>query len=212
MKNTPEFSSKLKEKLTLPLPGKEAQYAMAHIGRSIIDVIPEAGTFRKAAVMMLIFPKECILHTVLIQRTADNYAHSRQVSFPGGGVEQQDQGELHLTALRETMEEIGIDVHHVEVVGQLSQIYIPISKNMVYPFIGLLNEAPTYQIDPKEVEYVIETPLSHLLDESTIKRKDLTIPGGLVLQNVPYFDIQEHTVWGATAMILSEFKALMCNE
>lgn len=203
-----EFIERINERLLSPLPGKEAQFKMAHLGRQIIDVTPEPGTFRQAAVLMLLFPKAGEPHTVFIQRTADNYAHSKQVGFPGGGHEEQDAGDLTKTALRETYEEIGVDSSKVEILSPLSQLYIPISKNMVFPYLGFMHEEPNFQIDPKEVEYCIEMPVSKLLDPTTIKSTEIRLPNGFVMPNVPYFDVQGHVVWGATAMILSEFVGL----
>jgi 8-oxo-dGTP pyrophosphatase MutT (NUDIX family) len=202
----------LRRSLAGPLPGREAQYRMAHYSRMgfkdlMLDELP--GNHRRSAVLALLFPENGEWHTVLMRRTAHNDAHSRQVSFPGGGVEPGDEGELSRTALREAHEELGIDPGRVELLGQLTELYIPVSNNLVFPFVGLTDVRPDFTPDPREVEEVLLAPLHFFWDPAYQKLADIPLPKGGLLREVPYFDVHGHLVWGATAMMLSELVAAM---
>jgi len=204
------FIHKLRERLHRPLPGENAQKKM--ISRQLSGSennrfkVPEHH--KKASVLALFYPKNNEWHLALMQRPESPYAHSRQVSFPGGGAEESDPDEAH-TALRETEEEFGIPKTNIEILGRLTQVYIPVSNYLVHPFIGFLNEEPEFYPDSAEVEEIIEVPLSQLLDPSNRKRKEIEIHGGLKLQDVPYFHLSEKVIWGATAMMLGELTELM---
>jgi hypothetical protein len=129
------------------------------------------------------------------------------VSFPGGRHEVGD-ADFGATALREAREEIGIEPSAVHALRPLTQLYIPPSRFLVYPFLATADERPDFEPDPKEVQFIIEVDLVLLLDDLISKTKQMTISSGLVTE-VPYFDIAGHEVWGATAMILSELKELI---
>ena len=129
--------------------------------------------------------------------------HSGQISLPGGRYEEDDIS-FQACALRETEEEIGVPRDKVQVIGQLSDLYVFASNFIVYPYVGLLDEYVTFIPDQREVERIIEVPVSYLIDAKTIKYTDLHLREG-TLRNVPYYDIDNEIVWGATAMILSEF-------
>ncbi len=194
--------------LNQPLPGEEAQFEMvsykrppAHQARKV-DPNP-----RLSAVLALLYPKDNALHTVLMLRPEYEGVHSAQVSFPGGRKEEADAS-LEITALREAREEVGIVPGDVQLLGQLTEVYIPPSRFLVTPYIGYVNYTPHFIPDAREVQAVIETPLSTLLNEAIVKRKDITLSNGFTL-NTPYFDVDGHVVWGATAMMLSEFKAIL---
>ncbi len=159
---------------------------------------------KKAAVMMLVYPKNSKTHLVLIQRNSYPGVHSSQIAFPGGKVEQEDAS-LSDTALRETKEEIGIFPHQIEVVRAFSQVYIPPSNFMVYPFFGYSRKELSFSPDPEEVAGIIEFPLDDFLDESNVVQKQMTTSYSKSIA-VPSFKIKEHYVWGATAMMLSELK------
>lgn len=206
-----EFILKLKERLLEPLPGIEAQLKMMNTGLRKND--PEmyrkaAENAKEACVLLLLFQKEGVWHTVLMQRPKTNYAHSKQISFPGGGLEDSDV-DLGAGALRETEEEFGIPRENITLIGRLSELYIPVSGYLVYPFVGYLTEAPTYTPDPKEVAEVIEVKIENLIDPSLRKLTNIETPNGLKLKNVPYFDLKDKVVWGATAMMLNEFSEIL---
>lgn len=205
------FISKLKERLLKPLPGIETQLKMMSTGLRNND--PDkyrkaAEDAKKACVLLLLFQKEGTWHTVLMQRPETAYAHSKQISFPGGGLEDFDV-DLAAGALRETEEEFGIPRENISVVGRLSQLYIPVSGYLVYPFVGYLAEAPSYTPDPNEVAEIIEVKVEDLINPSLRKLTTIETPNGLTLKDVPYFDLEGKIVWGATAMMLNEFSEIL---
>jgi 8-oxo-dGTP pyrophosphatase MutT (NUDIX family) len=205
------FILKLKERLLEPLPGIETQLKMMSTGLRNND--PDqyrkaAEDAKKACVLLLLFQKEGAWHTVLMQRPKTAYPHSKQISFPGGGLEDSD-ADLAAGALRETEEEFGIPRENISVVGRLSQLYIPVSGYLVYPFVGYLEEPPSYTPDPKEVAEIIEVKVEDLINPNLRKLTTIEIPNGQTLKEVPYFDLKGKVVWGATAMMLNEFAEML---
>ncbi|MEM9821734.1 MAG: CoA pyrophosphatase [Bacteroidota bacterium] len=202
----------LAQQLTLqlqqPLPGRSAQYKMAHAIRQKTFPVPDNA--RKACVVLLLYPKNGTTHIVLIERMPSKHKddrHSGQISFPGGKLEPDDPS-LKAGALRETEEEVGVPPEQIQILGALSQLYIPVSNFLVFPFVGYTDEAPHFIRQASEVKSIIETPLSLLLDPRTLQHTDIPIKEG-VLKGVPFFNVFGHTVWGATAMMLSEFLHLV---
>jgi 8-oxo-dGTP pyrophosphatase MutT (NUDIX family) len=192
--------------LTVALPSISAHIKMAPAERvatlqdnSYIDSQP-----RNSAVMMLFYPKEGKTHFVLIQRNSYPGVHSAQISFPGGKQEPEDIDLAH-TALRETYEEIGVMTREIEIIMPFTQLYIPPSNFLVYPFLAIAQKQPQFIPNPAEVEKIIEVPLASLLDDAIIVN---TAVNASYRNNitVPAFKIDNHIVWGATAMILSELK------
>lgn len=159
---------------------------------------------KQAAVMMLLYPKDSMTHLVLIQRNSYPGVHSSQIAFPGGKVELEDESYQH-TALRETHEEIGVEPHKINVIRPFSEVYIPPSNFMVYPYLGISEQELTFRPDPEEVAAIVEFPLCDFLNEkyAIIKQIDTAYSKSI---SVPGFQINEHYVWGATAMMLSELK------
>ncbi len=192
------FSNRLRQALTRPLPGEEGQMGMApeFRGEEIYS-----GDPKPAAVLILLFPHEENIGVVFIKRNEYNGPHSAQVSFPGGARETDDES-LEKTALRETFEELGIK-GKIQILGSMSPLHIPVSNFLVTPFVGWMDEHPVYQPDPTEVQYVIESSLSVLLNPDNIR-------SGKWKQNkrsidAPYYGVGEEKIWGATAMMLCEF-------
>lgn len=199
--------TKLRKRLKKPLPGISAQLKMMNsvMKQKAPDTYfnaPEDA--KKACVMVLLFKKEGVWHTVLMQRPESPYPHSKQVSLPGGKLEAIDAS-LEAGALRETEEEFGIPSDDIETIGRLSKLYIPVSDFLVHPFVGFLQKAPRYGIDYNEVEEIIEVKLEDLKNPLLRKEKNIQTFGGYTLKNTPYFDLNGKVVWGATAMMLSEF-------
>ena len=157
--------------------------------------------------MMLFYPKEDVAHLVLIVRNSYPGVHSSQIAFPGGKVEEADL-DLQETALRETFEEIGIPSDQINVVRSFSAIYIPPSNFLVYPFMGISTTELEFVLQEEEVAGIIEMPVSMLLDDSIIAHKILDTSYAKEI-TVPVFQIHDHTVWGATAMMLSELKDVL---
>lgn len=173
------------------------------------DTIPADA--RSSAVMVLLFPKEDLLHLLLIERTKDGRAHSGQIAFPGGRVEKTDKDFIS-AALRETREEVGIPSDEIEVLGALSSLYIPISNFNVFPFVGFTKEAASaYQLSQNEVASVWEVPI---LDLFASEHKIITdvIPSSRpdIVLRVPGYQLPNRPiVWGATAMMLSELETIL---
>lgn len=164
---------------------------------------PEAGTpLKKSGVLLLLYPHKGSIYLVFIKRAEYKGIHSGQISFPGGISAVGDISLAH-TALREAMEETGMPVRAAKIIGELTPMHIPISNTDVYPFVATCQRRPAFVHDPSEVQYLIETRIDDLLDPENSKTMIMLIVGKEV--EVPYFDIQNHHIWGATAMILSEF-------
>ena len=197
------FIKKIQTALEKDLPGEDAQFKMAHLSRKqASSIIPENA--KQAAVMLLLFPKNGVWNTVLIQRTTtDKDTHSGQVSFPGGKKETSDIS-LADCALRETFEEVGVPIKNIQLLGALTPLYIPVSNFHVFPFVGFLAEEPNWQAQQSEVSEVINIAIEHFFSDKN--KSTITIQTkGFSLENTPYFDVNGKTVWGATAMILNEF-------
>lgn len=162
-----------------------------------------AGSGRIAAVMILIYswPGNSDLTLVLTKRNANLSTHASQISFPGG---RQDRGEsLEQTALRETHEEIGIATSKIEILGKLNPVYIPPTDFLVTPFVGWHPGQPRFVRSEDEVEQIIKTPLEHLIKPSTLVVGDVPRSNGQTL-SVPFYQVDQHQVWGATAIMLGE--------
>lgn len=159
---------------------------------------------RISAVMMLLYPIGGVTHIVLIKRSSYPGAHSSQISFPGGKSEHFDKT-LAETALRETYEEVGAQPAAIEVIKPFSEVYISVSNFLVYPFMGISTTEPVFVPNPNEVFAVINLPLDVFLDDSIMVHTGMQTSYN---ENfvVPAFKFEEHIVWGATAMMLSELK------
>lgn len=159
---------------------------------------------RKAAVMMLLYPKNEQTHLALILRTAYKGVHSAQIAFPGGKVEVDDL-DLEHTAIRETHEEIGVHPKDITVIRAFTKVYIPPSNFMVYPFLGICTNELKFQLQDEEVAGIIELPLVDFLAESSTMK---TIMNTSYAENieVPGFKVKDYFIWGATAMMMSELK------
>lgn len=194
----------LRRRLQQPLPGQEAQFRMAHLGRELL--VPPPPDARLAGVMALFYPGNHPVdwHVVLIERVRKRGdRHSGQIGFPGGKYEPDDT-DLWSTALRETEEEVGVKQSAIEWLGALTPLYIPVSRFLVHPFVGVIDNRPLFRPQVSEVSSILEIPLTRLKDPAARKTTDLSIVSGPLLRNVPYYDLHGHIVWGATAMMLSE--------
>ena len=164
---------------------------------------------KKAAVLMLFYPKNEITHLALIVRNTYPGVHSSQIGFPGGKVELEDLDLMH-TALRETHEEVGVHPEKVTIIKPFSEIYIPPSNFLVYPFMGISHEELEFIPDLDEVKRVLEFPLSLFLDDTTISNVKMTTSYATDIE-VPAFMVEKYVVWGATAMMMSELKENIKN-
>ncbi len=198
MERTDGFISKLRQSLQKDLPGQESQFKMAPGAR----LENRHGFYQNAAVLILLYRNGDRWHIVLMRRPEYAGAHSNQVSLPGGKHESRDH-DLEATALRETHEELGIDDSAIRILGKLSKLHIPVSGIEVSPYVGTYPEKPFFKPDPSEVAYLIEVPISDLLSPENIREELRTLLNKPV--RVPYYQIEKEHIWGATAMILSEF-------
>ena len=156
---------------------------------------------RKSGVLILLFPEDDLIKTVVIKRPEYDGVHSGQIAFPGGRWEEGDQ-DLVDTALREAREEIGLDTSLVTITGQLTELFIPPSNSLVFPVIGYCDERPVMKPQASEVDKIICFPIFDLLKPDCCTTKTVTV--GNWTSEVPCYYIHNEIIWGATAMILSE--------
>ncbi|GAB1857214.1 CoA pyrophosphatase [Flavobacteriaceae bacterium MHTCC 0001] len=163
---------------------------------------------KRAGVLALFYPnaqhETCF---VLTLRKTYKGVHSAQVSFPGGKKEPTDN-HLEATAIRETFEEVGIPKENIQIIKALSKVYIPPSNFYVSPFWGFLNSVPHFTKQEDEVEEIIEVKLADLLNDNNLLQKQIQTSYNVAVE-VPTFQLNNFTVWGATAMMLSEIKDVL---
>lgn len=191
-------------KETLPATLAHAKMAPVERLEQLKNISYENLTAKKAAVMMLFYPKASQTHLVLIVRNSYPGVHSSQIAFPGGKVESYDLT-MADTALRETEEEIGVDKSSIEIIKEFTEIYIPPSNFLVSPFLGICTSEPSFVLQEDEVAGIIELPLSFFLDDKNVVMRKLSTSYAESI-DVPAFLVKEHVVWGATAMMMSELK------
>lgn len=192
--------------LRAPLPGLPAQLRMVPEPRPGTKAYFEVEeTSLKAGVLILLYRKDGRLRLLLTRRTDRVLHHRGQISFPGG--EQHPGESLEATALRETQEELGLDLASVKVLGKLTPLYVPASNFCIYPTVAFLPGTPEFQPQPDEVADILEIPLEHLADARNARDETWDIGGRTAV--VPYYEFESHKIWGATAMILAEFLAVL---
>jgi 8-oxo-dGTP pyrophosphatase MutT (NUDIX family) len=196
----------LRDALQLPLPGLHTQMQMAPAPRPGTVPISELDrNCRRAGVLVLLYPCAGELCLVLTRRTESLESHRGQISFPGGGLHTGES--VRQAALREAEEELCVAPAELDLVGDLSPLYIPASSYCIYPLVAFASRRPDFLPNPHEVAEVIEAPLSRLLDPAT--RCEETWPWQDTYRRVPFYAISEHKVWGATAMVLCELLTLI---
>ena len=198
-----ELKSYLQQRLQNDLPGILAHQEAAPYRKVDYDSL-NLKTVRKSGVLILLYEKQAEPHIVLIERPIYKGTHSGQIALPGGKVEETDKDIVH-TALREANEEVGVLMDDVEVVGQLSDVYIPVSNFLVSPVIGFVNYAPNFIAQEREVADIIELQLQKLINTQHLDTDNIKLSNGLKLQ-VPVFQFNQKTIWGATALMLNELR------
>jgi 8-oxo-dGTP pyrophosphatase MutT (NUDIX family) len=204
-----DLERRLRRALRPPLPGLAAQLRMAPSPRVGWDPERPPPNLRDAAALVLVYPFNQVPHVLLTVRGAGLRKHTGQVSLPGGSVDEDES--IEAAALRETSEEVGVPPAAVRLLGRLTPLQIPISGYMLHPVIGLLETRPSFRRDEWEVARILEVPITTLRDPAALGRRTRTREfGGRTIEiDVPYFEIDGEHVWGATAMVLAEFLALM---
>lgn len=197
----------LRAALSRPLPGLAAQMHMAPQPRPGNEQIftPDLNC-RRAGVLVLLYPgRNGELSLVLTRRTESVENHRGQISLPGGSMEAGENAVA--AALREAQEELAVNPAQLELLGELSPLYIPASGFCIYPVVAYAGERPAFLPNPREVAEVIEVPLSHLL-EPAVRCVEQWQMGGREVR-VPFYAVGRHKVWGATAMVLCELLTLL---
>jgi len=195
----------LARKLGQDKPGLQAQLKMVPEPRPGQKVYTEVeATCLKAGVMILLYRRQRVWHFVLIRRPSTVLYHKDQIGFPGGQLEQGENFEQ--AALRETWEELGVYRDRIQIIGSLTPLYIPPSNFCIYPVVAAASGPLSFKPHPEEVAEVIEVPLGHLMDPHNLRRESWTIGGQPV--EVPFYRFSDHKIWGATAMVLAEFREI----
>ncbi len=203
-----KFITAIPKILNAALPGEDAHIKMAPPERSelIRNLDLTAINAKRAAVLMLVYPADGIPELVLIRRNSYKGVHSSQIAFPGGKIEANESSLS--AALRETHEEIGVPKDRIAIIRPFSEVYIPPSNFLVSPYLGICHEPPSFNADPREVVGIIPLPIHDLLNDSHMEVRRMPTSYSQSI-DVPCFIVGENTVWGATAMMLSELKEVL---
>ena len=202
----PLFIEALTERLMIELPGKNAQRKMM-ITPNRFPTKNQEDEGIPASVLLLLYPFDGGWFFFLTKRSQDVEHHKGQISFPGGVVE-KNESKMN-AAIRETNEEIGVDKDVIKIIGSLTPFYIPVSNFHIFPYVGWAEEKPHTKVQDTEVKRVFSVSINDLVLERNLKTKEDFFSKKSV--TVPYFDLNGETVWGATSMILSEFKFILRN-
>jgi len=200
-----KLSQKLQIRLINNLPGKDEQWRMRVTSDKSYNFDNTEEDAIQSAVLILLYEENGVICFTLTERTQTVEHHRGQISLPGGARETDEK--LSSTAIRETQEEIGIYAYDVDLIGALSPLFVPVTGFIINPFVGIINANFDPQPAPEEVETVISVHVNELLNDDNELQEKRNLHGYDV--NIPYFLLSGHKVWGATAMILSEFKTVL---
>ena len=200
------FVQRVAAALAGPLPGAAAQRAMSVQPRTELPDGTLTGDLHQSAVLVLIYRHDGDLWLPLVRRSATLRQHGGQLALPGGRREAGDAS-LWATAVRETAEEIGVDPRDIRYLGALTELVIAVSSNLVHPYVGYVDQRPCFRLQQSEVVGLLHLPLAALLDDETKYVEEWDLSGRRA--RVPFYRYQDGVIWGATAMILSEFEALL---
>ncbi len=161
----------------------------------------------RAAVLLPLYDADGETRVVFTRRSELVEHHKGQISFPGGAHDATDP-DLRFTAVRETWEEIGVAMEHVEVIGQLDEM-VTVSNFLVRPFVGRITQPAPYPFVHSEIEVaeILEVPLDHLRDEANVVAEPRVYQGREI--TAYSFRWRDHVIWGATARILKQFLDLL---
>lgn len=207
--NSKLFIDSFKKIVRDGVPGEKAHTEVMPANRLFTSQsLKQADKIRQSAVGVILYPTESSIHSVLIQRPHYDGTHSNQISFPGGKMDDADAS-LEQTARRECYEEVDLPIGTGVRIGELTNVYIPVSNFLVQPYVFFVDELPRLTPDSREVKSIISFDVFKLIEEQTLKTTNIRIKQGFIRKNIPYYDINGHVVWGATAMMLSELKAIL---
>jgi 8-oxo-dGTP pyrophosphatase MutT (NUDIX family) len=202
------FIARLRTEL-LQLPGESSHSEAMPLQRPYSSqALAQGVETRESAVGIILYPAGKSLRSILIQRPSYEGTHSDQIAFPGGKRDPGDR-DLEFTARRECFEEIQLPLGHGECLGSLTQVYIPVSKFLVQPYVFYVDALPSLQADVREVAEIIHFDVRALLDDRILRYTDMRLKDGLIRKNVPYYAVENKLIWGATAMMLAEFRAIL---
>jgi 8-oxo-dGTP pyrophosphatase MutT (NUDIX family) len=202
-----DLCNRLNERLKLPLPGGDAHEPFRAV--PVGDVKPlfeHKLPPRPGGVLILLYENNGHIQFPLTKRAEYAGAHSGQVSLPGGKAEPGEDAVS--TALRECEEEIGVGAKHIKVLGQLSNFYVIPSNFIVTPVIACIDHKPLFKPDPYEVVRILTGTIEEIAHEGAMKQKEI-LAAGKYKMNAPHFEIEGEVVWGATAMMLNEFRMII---
>jgi 8-oxo-dGTP pyrophosphatase MutT (NUDIX family) len=209
MEKIEKFKKSFAESLQHGLPGDQAHVKMLPNGRKLLTFEEKSLlNYQKSAVAIVCYSANNQFYSILTQRHTYTGKHSGQVSFPGGKYETGDIN-LEFTARRECFEEIGIPMHDGVTLGKLSDVYIPVSEFVVSPFVIFHNSEPLTIKNEFEVDEIITFQLDELLAENSFILQDIELSDGTKYNKTPHFCLSQKMVWGATALILSEFREIL---
>ena len=202
-----ELSSKLQQRLLRPLPGGDAhEFFRAHPVGDVRPLFDHRLPPKPGGVLILLYEHGSQIRFPLIKRNEYVGAHSGQVSLPGGKTEPGEDSVQ--AALRECEEELGLDRMSVSVVGTLSEFFVMPSNYMVTPVVAYSEARPVYRPDPIEVCRVLEMDLDSIVRDDAIRQKEILVAEKYRMI-APHFEIDGEVVWGATAMMLNEFRMIV---
>ena len=202
-----ELNKRLTQRLLQPLPGGDAhELFRAHPVGDVKPLFDHKLPPKPGGVIILLYEENGKIKFPLTKRPEYTGAHSGQVSLPGG---KADPGEDAVaTALRECEEEIGINRNDINVIGKLSDFFVMPSNFMVTPVVAAMDTTVGFKPDTREVVRILSADLEEILKDNAMKQKEI-LAAGRFRMNAPHFVIEEEVVWGATAMMINEFRMIL---
>ena len=204
----PHDIENIRKALSGELPGEAAHLEMLPYRGVTSTMLKSANDYRESAVAVLLFHEDEALKSVLIERPTYNGTHSGQMAFPGGKRDAEDP-DLIFTALREMHEEIGFKDDKIIHLGQLTRVYIPVSRFLVYPHVFYSQNVYPFTPDPIEVESIITFDLFDICKPENKTTTQIKLDNGVIMKDITCFDIAEKVVWGATALVMEETRRLI---
>jgi len=203
----PHIIKRIKDSLKGNLPGVSAHLRMLPQKRKT-EKISKPNNAKQSGVLLLLFPMDDRLYLCFIRRSENMKVHGGQIAFPGGRYEITDRNLIH-TAVRETQEEIGLHPEKIKILGELTPLYVSVSNFYIKPVVGWYKSQPEFSVNTDEVTELITLPLDDLADGNASGIRNIETESGEL--SVPCYMVNGHTIWGATAMILSEFLSIYNN-